>query len=160
MLADLAARAGLEAREDGDDEFRAAAAAAVRGRPQPLRPQPERLDTTTRDGYVGLVRATHGWQVPALLGFLGGVNYDQEPWLPTQVMRSWDDRFGTELVDLTDAQVLELLVARPPSEADEAHAVALEQYAYCGDVVDQGVGDVWSLAAEQVCSPSWYFWWD
>ncbi len=132
----------------------------MRGRPKPLRPQPERLDTTSRDGYVGLVRATNGWEVPALLGFFGGVNYDLEPWQHTAVLRGWAERFGAELVALTDAQVLELLVARPPTTAEQAHAVALEQYAYCGDVVDQGVGDVWSLAAEQVCSPSWFFWWD
>jgi hypothetical protein len=39
-------------------------------------------------------------------------------------------------------------------------AVAREQYAYCPDIVDQGVGSIGELAAEHVCSPSWYFWWD
>jgi hypothetical protein len=38
--------------------------------------------------------------------------------------------------------------------------VALEQYRYCPDIVDQGVGSIHDLAATQVPSSSWYFWWD
>jgi hypothetical protein len=44
-----------------------------------------------------------------------------------------------------------------PRAAAEA---AVEQYAYCPDGVDQGVGSLSALAAGQVRSPSWYFWWD
>jgi len=32
--------------------------------------------------------------------------------------------------------------------------------AYCFDMVDQGIGYLEDLAAKQVRSPSWYFWWD
>lgn len=113
-----------------------------------------------QDGVVALVPAAHGWQVPVILGWQGGVNYDLEPVDHGVVLRDWHERFGAELVALTGDQVLELLVPRPPTTPADALAVAREQYAYCGDVVDQGVGTLEALAREQAGSGSWYFWWD
>jgi hypothetical protein len=39
-------------------------------------------------------------------------------------------------------------------------ALAWEQYWYCLDIVDQGVGSVSALAATLLNSTYWYFWWD
>ena len=38
--------------------------------------------------------------------------------------------------------------------------LALEQYAYCNDIVDQGVGTIGALADGLMKSHNWYFWWD
>ena len=38
--------------------------------------------------------------------------------------------------------------------------LALEQYAYCNDIVDQGVETVGRLADGLMKSHNWYFWWD
>ena len=38
--------------------------------------------------------------------------------------------------------------------------LALEQYAYCNDIVDQGVETVGRLADGLAKSSYWYFWWD
>jgi hypothetical protein len=38
--------------------------------------------------------------------------------------------------------------------------VAKEQYIYCADIVDQGVGDISTLAATLIGQNWWSFWWD
>jgi len=38
--------------------------------------------------------------------------------------------------------------------------LAKEQYIFCNDIVDQGVGTVSALAATLLDSNYWYFWWD
>lgn len=118
------------------------------------------LTVAREAGLLALVPAAHGWEVPAVLGWDGGCNYELEPSDHVVQLRDWHDRFGAELAALSGDQVMELLVARPPVDPHEALAVALEQYAYCPDVVEQGVGTVTALAADQVGSASWYFWWD
>ena len=112
------------------------------------------------DGLLALVPAAHGWQVPVVLGWEGGVNVEMEPVDHAGVLRDWQQRFGAELVSLSGDQVLEVLVHRPPTDPAEALAVAAEQYAYCPDIVDQGSGSLKELAQDQVGSESWYFWWD
>ena len=43
---------------------------------------------------------------------------------------------------------------------EQALDLALEQYAYCSDIVDQGVEPVGRLADGLAKSSYWYFWWD
>lgn len=129
--------------------------------PRQVRATPAHFEVAEQDGLVALVPAVAGWQVPAILGWSGGVNYEMEPAEHAANLRDWSDRFGAELVSLTGGdQVLELLVTRPPREPAEALAAAWEQYAYCSDSVDQGVGSVTALAETQTGSHSWHFWWD
>ena len=40
------------------------------------------------------------------------------------------------------------------------YALAREQFAYCDDIVTQGVGSIDALADGLRGSKSWYFWWD
>ncbi|MDC7121673.1 DUF4253 domain-containing protein [Cellulomonas fimi] len=142
----------------GDDEDDDDALAMVE--PPRLANHPATFTVAKADGLVALVPAAHGWQVPVLLGWDGGVNYDMEPVDHAVVLRDWQERFGAELVTLDGEQVLELWVDRPPASTAEALAVAREQYEYCYDVVHQGVGSLTDLAGDQVGSRSWYFWWD
>jgi hypothetical protein len=55
---------------------------------------------------------------------------------------------------------MNLTVARKPQSRDEAIALAREQYAYCADIVDQGVGTISQLAKDLMAYDWWYFWWD
>ena len=41
-----------------------------------------------------------------------------------------------------------------------ALALARDYYLYAPDIVDQGVGDVETLAAAVRGGNAWYFWWD
>lgn len=108
---------------------------------------------------LALIEAAHGWEVPARLAWSGAVNYDLSGAQHLSVLRRWGQRYGANLLTL-GFDTIELLVERPPVGKDEALAVAREQFAYCPDIVWQGVGTIGSLAATQARSSLWYFWWD
>jgi hypothetical protein len=114
---------------------------------------------TEEDGWLGLVAAPHGYVVPGLLSWCGAANVNLDGADQVAILKLWHDRFGAELVAL-GIDVLELYVPRPPNDADTVLAVAEEQWVYCPDAVDQGVGDLDMLAALQVRSHRWSFWWD
>ncbi|GAB2851751.1 hypothetical protein GCM10027074_18070 [Streptomyces deserti] len=106
-----------------------------------------------------LVQATHGYDVPALLNWWGACNYGITGTEHRAVLRHFHERYGAELVTLED-QVIELLVTRRPRTPEDVATAALEHYAYCPDIVDQGTGSIEELAATQLRAGSWYFWWD
>ena len=56
--------------------------------------------------------------------------------------------------------IIEMSVAHPPRTRESALIVAREQYVYCSDIVDQGVGTISNLAATLLNGRIWYFWWD
>jgi hypothetical protein len=74
-------------------------------------------------------------------------------------LRSWRDRFGFELVGV-GSDVIEGRVARRPADRAAALALAREMWAYSPDIVDQGTGDLATLAATLMVSDAWFFWWD
>lgn len=134
-----------------DKEVRAVRPAVlddVDGRLQ--RDQPHRL---------ALIEAAHGWEIPARLAWSGAANYDLSGAHHLAVLRRWGQRYGAELLTL-GFDTIELLVDRPPAAKDEALAVAREQFAYCPDIVWQGLETIGALAATQARSRLWYFWWD
>ncbi|MBQ8825199.1 MAG: DUF4253 domain-containing protein, partial [Ruminococcus sp.] len=61
---------------------------------------------------------------------------------------------------LISRDVLEISVPEPITDAEEAFKLAKEQYAFCNDIVDQGVGSLEELAVTLMNSTVWYFWWD
>jgi hypothetical protein len=75
------------------------------------------------------------------------------------VARYWRDRFGAEIAAVS-SDVVEFTVSRPPSDDAQALELAWQQYLYCADIVDQGVGSVATLAQSLRHSTRWYFWWD
>lgn len=108
--------------------------------------------------YIVILPARHGWEVPAYANW-GGWNANPAPDLHVAALKSWHDRYGAELVGMS-GDVLNLRVARKPASREEALALAREQYAYCADIVDQGVGTIAALAASLMKSRWWFFWWD
>lgn len=97
-------------------------------------------------------------KAPAFMRF-GGWNACPPPDVHVAVLRHWRERYGAELICVA-ADKLELRVARRPADRDAALELAWEQYAYCQDIVDQGVGTLSNLAATLMVSPYWFFWWD
>jgi hypothetical protein len=57
-------------------------------------------------------------------------------------------------------EVIEMSVSRPPTSDRAALVPAREQFRYAPDIVQQGVGDVETLAAALKDGHAWYFWWD
>jgi hypothetical protein len=107
---------------------------------------------------IALVPVEEGWQATARLPW-GNYNENPAPAIHAAVLRDWSRRYGAELVSMT-GDTIEMQVARPPTTDQAALALAREQYGYAPDIVDQGVGDVETLAAALKDGRAWYFWWD
>jgi hypothetical protein len=102
---------------------------------------------------------TNDWTtIPAYLRF-GNWNSCPAPEYHVAALRSWRDRFGAELIGLGH-DVMNIRVKRRPTSRAEALELAREQYSYCSDIVEQGVGSLSALAAALMESDWWYFWWD
>jgi hypothetical protein len=108
--------------------------------------------------YLTVIPTDDWTAIPAHLRW-GGWNANPEPEWHIAALRSWRDRYGTELIGLS-FDVMNLKVARQPPSRDEAIALAREQYAYCADIVDQGVGTISQLARDLMDEDWWFFWWD
>jgi hypothetical protein len=107
---------------------------------------------------LGLVPIEHPWHLPAALGY-GAWNDCPEPAVHCAFHRSWQERFGAEITGMS-ADVVECVVARPPTDRAAVMNLAWEQYWYCQDIVEQGCGSISDLAATLLGSKYWYFWWD
>lgn len=108
--------------------------------------------------FIVIFPTDKGYEVPAYANW-GGWNANPGPEVHVAALRSWGERYGAELVGM-NAATLNLAVTHRSSSREEALALAREQYAYCNDIVDQGVGSLANLAAACTESDWWYFWWD
>lgn len=108
--------------------------------------------------WLGIAPTDESWQVPAFAQF-GGWNSCPPPEEHCAILRYWQEKYGAEIVSLTH-DVIECSVENPPQTEAECWELAWEQYAYCSDIVDQGVGKVGKLASGLRNSDYWYFWWD
>lgn len=108
--------------------------------------------------HLAKVPTTTNWESPIYVG-MGGWNDCPSPEIISAVSKRWHERFGAEIASIT-SDVMEFNVARPPATRDAALELAKEQYAFCSDIVHQGVGDISTLAAALHNSNYWYFWWD
>jgi hypothetical protein len=103
-------------------------------------------------------RPGYRFEVPLILKY-GGWNECPPPVVHAATLRDWGQRFGAELVALT-GDVVELAVARPPTDRAPGLELAREQYLYCGDIVWQGTDGLETLAAGLKGGTVWFFWWD
>ena len=104
---------------------------------------------------IAKIRATNSWEIPAYLG-VGNWNSPEEN---VAIAKYWFEKHGATIVTVT-GDTLEFVVTKPPTNREEAMTLAWEQFAYCNDIVTQGVGTVSDLAATLLNSSTWYFWWD
>ena len=108
--------------------------------------------------YIG-VAPTDDWTIiPAYLRW-GGWNDCPAAEYHVAAMRTWRDRYGAELIGMS-FDTINLRVATKPKTREEALALARDQYIYCTDIIDQGVGSYSALAADLMANDWWYFWWD
>jgi hypothetical protein len=104
------------------------------------------------------IPTSRNWEAPAYIG-MGGWNACPDSAVLTAFAKCWHERYGAEVVSITH-DVMEFVVTKPPTTKEAALELAREQYVFCSDIVDQGVGDVATLAATLLNSNYWYFWWD
>lgn len=99
------------------------------------------------------------WEVFAYLPF-GGWNECPAPEEHMAVAKYWFEKYGA-IPALMTHDVLEYTIPFGTSVASwQALDLALEQYAYCNDIVDQGAETIGRLADGLMKSHFWYFWWD
>jgi hypothetical protein len=98
------------------------------------------------------------WQALAYYPF-GSWNDCPADEVHTAFLHMWYERWGAVPMVVTH-DVLELWVDRPPQTPKDAAEVAVQQYLYCIDIVDQGTETVHALAETLLNSPVWFFWWD
>lgn len=93
--------------------------------------------------------------------FMGGFNDCPEPAVQTAVARYWWQRYRAVPFVLS-SDTVEFMVGAPPASVEDACDLALEQYIFCPDLVEQCMpdGDVNTLAAYLYNNSNWYFWWD
>ena len=118
------------------------------------------VDTETGKTYpllLAQVPVQEPWQVLAWFP-LGNWNACPEPWHHVSVARYWHETYGAVPAMIT-ADELEFIVPRPVDGQDSL-ALAQEQYAYCQDIVNQGIGTIQAHADALRKSTVWYFWWD
>lgn len=108
--------------------------------------------------HILLLPTRSGWEVPAYLRW-GDWNACPPPEYHVAALREWHGRFGAELVGIS-GDSLDVRVREPVRDRKQALALARDQYAYCPDIVDQGVVSISALAATLAASEWWYFWWD
>ncbi|OII61919.1 hypothetical protein BJP40_30245 [Streptomyces sp. CC53] len=108
---------------------------------------------------AALVPARSSADIVTALGWSGACNFTEAARLAS-VLRSWEDRFGIRVVGL-GPDIMSVSVAAPPRTRGHALAVAREHFAFCPDIVSQGVGSIEEYAEEDVLNRTdWWFWWD
>ena len=108
--------------------------------------------------FIAIVPTSDSTTLPLHLRF-GDWNDCPSPCVHTAVARYWRERYGAEIATVAP-DVIEFTVAKLPPNDEEALQLAWQQYFYCSDIVDQGVGSVATLAQALRTSSRWFFWWD
>lgn len=120
--------------------------------------QDYRCRKTFEKVHIVLVPAEHSYEAPAYLQW-GGWNACPAPEYQVAAFRIWHQRYGGEIIGI-GGDVINARVTRRPTTREEALALGREQYAYCNDLIDQGVGTLSNLAAGLMAEDWWFFWWD
>ncbi len=97
------------------------------------------------------------WEVFAYLPF-GGWNDCPDALEMMACAKHWYNTCGA-VPALISHDMLECKVPQPLT-LEQAQTIALEQYAFCPDLVVQGVGTIGTLTDDLMRSTDWFFWWD
>ncbi len=108
--------------------------------------------------HIGLVEVQEPCEIFAKINY-GGWNDCPEPHIHVALHKLWAEQFKATPVSLS-GDIVECFVYEPPQERSVTLELARQQYNYCHDIVDQGVGSVSKLGSSLLNSNFWYFWWD
>ncbi len=95
------------------------------------------------DGYLATVRPD-------------AINYGMDHEAVMKRLAPWRQRYGLRLFG-AGGDWMQFDITQPPADWQ---AFAREVYDLCPDVVDQGTGDIASLAREMEAARTLYLWWD
>jgi len=125
----------------------------------------EQADGEAMDDFYGMeepmllaeIPVKNPWEVFAYLPFGGWNECPDTPDLMAAA-KYWYEKYGAVPAVMTH-DVLQFDLPAPVSP-EQAMDLALEQYAWCPDIVDQGCQTVGALADGLAQSTVWFFWWD
>jgi Domain of unknown function (DUF4253) len=120
--------------------------------------EPEYTIPSSDQTLISLLPTTTSWETFAFLQF-GGWNDCPTSEENIAIAKRWYELYGAEVVGISNDTV-EMRVGKPPLDADAAFRLAQEQYIYCKDIVNQGVGSLTKLAVNLYANNIWFFWWD
>ncbi len=109
------------------------------------------------DVFIARLSTRNSWDAPMLLRF-GGWDDSPYPEEHAAVARAWHEQYGAEIIAVTQ-DTLEFAVANPPATRDAAEQLAMDQFAYCEELVTCHAGTIRNLAANLLNAPFWFFWW-
>jgi hypothetical protein len=170
--ADILAGLWEEKTADGDDDLSIAQyqpfsvqfpGLAARSEKQLTRGDTLRALDSVPPAYICLVAASRPADLLAVIGWNISDAWDSA--LPVcAVLRSWEDRFGAQLLQIGPSAEIRLLVERPPRTIEAAQAIAAEQWAFCCAWIDQydeaELTAISEIAPRLINAPIWGFWWD
>jgi hypothetical protein len=108
--------------------------------------------------YLALVPAARPADVVPLIGWVPA-NWTEGTLPVGAVLRSREDRFGAQLVEIGSDEI-RLLADRPPRTLQAAQAIAAEHFAFADECGGKGLSTVSRIAADLISNPFWSFWWD
>ena len=111
----------------------------------------------TGEVILAIIPTDKPWEVFGWLPF-GGWNECPLPEEHVMISRYWYQKFGAVPAAVSH-DILEFAV-QPVRDKSAAVGLALEQYAFCPDIIDQGVQMIGVLADMLTKSSVWSFWWD
>lgn len=103
------------------------------------------------------IPAEHPWEIFAWMPF-GGWNDCPSDEELMAAAKYWFEQYGAVPAVLT-RDVLEFDLPAPVPK-ERAMELAMEQYTFCSDIVDQGCESIGALADTLWQSSKWFFWWD
>ncbi|HEY4377162.1 MAG TPA: DUF4253 domain-containing protein, partial [Acidimicrobiales bacterium] len=106
---------------------------------------------------IALIPAAGGWEVPALLAWAGAERRGHGGAEHLSVLKFWHDAYGAELVSL-GLESLECLLETPPVDGRSAFELAVQQYSYCPELMDNLAPAMGALAAT-LLGRHWLFDW-
>ncbi len=110
----------------------------------------------TQPGGLLLVPTHRPADVPKVLGWPGGCNYDILGESASAVLRSWEDRFGTTITGI-GFDTMSVQFARTPETSDQLRRLAFEVFAFCPDLDEAEPDDLAEFISDEHALG---FWWD
>lgn len=110
--------------------------------------------------FVGVlpVPVAQSWKSFSHLRY-GNWNECPPPAVHCALHKYWVEKYGVTLATVA-FDTVEVMVSKPASTVKEAEELAMQQYLYCNDIIDQGYGSFDALAASLLGAKTWWFWWD
>ncbi|MCH5205360.1 MAG: DUF4253 domain-containing protein [Oscillospiraceae bacterium] len=106
---------------------------------------------------IAKIPVINPWEIFAWFPF-GGWNECPMPEEMFRICKYWYEKYGAVPALMTH-DVLEF-AAHPVTDKAAALDLAMEQFAFCSDIVFQGIETIGRLADSLTKSSIWYFWWD